>query len=72
MGIALSNEDWDALQVAEIWGVPVLAWDEVGGGRVQLLCEAHGCLIPPHDTVQDILDHCNYRLRPPARSADAA
>ncbi len=72
VGIAISDEDWTELEVAEIWGVPVLAWDEVSPGRLQLLCEAQGYLIPPHDTVQDVLDHCNYRLRPPTRSADAA
>ncbi|HEV7808404.1 MAG TPA: hypothetical protein VGO80_21535 [Solirubrobacteraceae bacterium] len=65
LAIAISDEDWDELQVAEIWGLPVLAWDEVEKGRLQLLCEANGRLIPPHDTLEDLLNHWNYRLQPP-------
>jgi hypothetical protein len=72
VGIVISNEDFDELEVAYIWGVPVLASDEIERGRLELLCEAHGTLIPPHDTVQDILDHCQYRLETPRRSEDAA
>ncbi len=72
VGIAISNQDFDELQVAEIWGAPVLASGEVDHGRMELLCEANCRLIPPHDTVQDVLDHCNYRLQPPGRSEDAA
>lgn len=64
LAIALSDKDWDELQVAEIWGLPVLADADLSPGRVKLLCEANGQLIPPHDTVEDILNHCRYRLKP--------
>ena len=66
VGIALSDRDWDELGIAEIWGLPVLAWDELDVGRVKLLCEANGSLIPPHDTVEDLQDIWKHRLRVPA------
>jgi len=72
VGIAISNQDFDELEVAYIWGVPVLASDEIERGQLELLCEAQGSLIPPHETVQDILAHCRYRLQSPQRSEDAA
>lgn len=72
VGIAISDQDFDELEIAEIWGAPVLASDEVDHGRLELLCEANCRLIPPHDTVEDILEHCHYRLQPPRPSQDAA
>jgi hypothetical protein len=65
VAIALSDSDWEELQIAEIWGLPVLAWEDVQPGRVQLLCEANCMLIPPYDNLADLQDVWNYRLQPP-------
>lgn len=65
VAVALSEQDFDELEVAELWGLPVLAWEEVSPGRVKLLCEANGTLIPEVDTVEDLQDIWNYRLQPP-------
>lgn len=65
LAIAISAQDWDELQIAEIWGLPVLASDEITNGRLHLLCEANGLLIPPHDSPEDLIEHWNYRLQPP-------
>jgi hypothetical protein len=70
LAIALSDVDWDELGVAEIWGLPVLAWDDIEPGRVKLLCEAEGRLIPPIDTVEDLRELWDYGIRPAAPSAD--
>ena len=56
--------------MAELWGLPVLAWTEVEDGRYRLLCEAVGVLIPQLDTAEDLLDYWACRLEPPAVADD--
>ncbi|MFI4984666.1 MAG: hypothetical protein ACHQAV_01605 [Solirubrobacterales bacterium] len=63
--IAFSEADFESLKIAEIWGLPVLAWDEVDPGRVKLLCQRESRLVPPHDTVEDLIESWEYRLQPP-------
>lgn len=69
--IALSPADHEALCIAEIWGLPVLAWNEMQEGRYRLLCEATGMLIPNVNTVEELLDRWAYALERPAEE-DAA
>jgi hypothetical protein len=64
--IALSPGDHEALCIAEVWGLPVLAWSKQQEGRYRLLCESNGLLIPNVDTVDELLDRWAYDLqRPP-------
>jgi hypothetical protein len=57
----LHPEDQDGLAVVELWGIPVLGGDGVDKGRMGLLCEATGVvLIPPFDSVGDLLDRWKY------------
>lgn len=65
LGIALSPDDHRELQIVELWGLPVLAWDEVPAGRYRLLCEATVVLIPDVDTVQELFDRWTYDLPRP-------
>jgi hypothetical protein len=71
LGIALNPVDHDELLVAEVWGVPVLAWDNVEAGGFRFLCEAMGALIPQIDTFEDLLEHWTYRLQPTPPSDDS-
>jgi hypothetical protein len=66
MAVALSRHDFDSLELAEVWGLPVLASAEVDPGRVKLLCQKESRLVPPHETVQDLIDAWEYRLQPPS------
>jgi hypothetical protein len=61
-GIALSSQDHAELGLAELWGIPVLAWDDVEAGKFRLLCERHGVLIPRVDTVDELLERWTYHL----------
>jgi hypothetical protein len=70
LGVALHPEDHGELSVAEMWGLPVLAWEDVPQGSLRLLCEARGVLIPRVDTCQELLDRWNYHLERPASSQD--
>lgn len=70
LAIALSPSDHRQLSIAEIWGLPVLAWAEVDDGKYRLMCEAEGLLIPNVDTVDELLDRWAYDLQRPAASAD--
>jgi hypothetical protein len=70
LGVALHPEDHGELSVAEMWGLPVLAWEEVPQGTLRLLCEARGVLIPQVDTCQELLDRWNYHLERAASSED--
>ena len=66
VAIALSPADHDHLLIAEMWGLPVLAWDDVPDGTLRLLCEAEGVLIPQVHTFEDVLDRWTYHLQRPA------
>ena len=70
LGVALHPDDHDELSIAEMWGLPVLAWEEVPEGTLRLLCEARGVLIPQVDTCQELLDRWNYHLERPASPQD--
>jgi hypothetical protein len=63
-GIALNPGDHAELCIAEIWGLPVLAWTEVEKGRCVLLCEANGILIPNVTTVDELIERWAYDLQP--------
>ena len=71
LGVALHPDDHDELSIAEMWGLPVLAWEEVPEATVRLLCESGGVLIPEVDTCQELLDRWNYHLERPASSEDS-
>ncbi len=66
MAIALCEADFENLELVEIWGLPVLAWEEVSAGRVKLLCQRESRLVPPHDTLEDLIESWEYRLQPPS------
>lgn len=68
LGLALHPDDHDELSIAEMWGLPVLAWEEVPQGTLRLLCGARGVLISQVDTCQELLDRWNYHLERPASS----
>lgn len=72
LGVAVHPDDFDELSIVELWGLPVLAWDEVSRGTLHLLCEAEGYLVPPVETVEDLLNYCAFQLRPPAQEDPAA
>jgi hypothetical protein len=72
LAVALSPSDHEELCIAEVWGLPVLAWGEVDQGRYRLLCEANGVLIPNVDTVDELLDRWAYDLQPAGAQASAA
>ncbi len=65
LGIALHPDDHAELGLVEMFGLPVLAWDEVERGVLKMLCEAEGRLIPRVETAEELLEHCTYSLRPP-------
>jgi hypothetical protein len=61
LALLLHPEDQDALAIVELWGIPVLGGDDVEKGRMALLCESAGVvLIPPFDSVEDLLDRWTY------------
>jgi len=65
LGIALNPSDHEALCVVELWGLRVLAWDEVPAGSYRILCEANGVLVPRVDTFEELMDRWEYDLQPP-------
>ena len=72
VGVALHPDDHAELSIAELWGLPVLAWDVIPKGTFRLLCEALGVLIPQLDTFEELLDHWTYQLERPADDSLAA
>ena len=71
LGVALHPEDHGELSIAEMWGLPVLAWDDVPPGTLRLMGEAKCVLIPEVDTCQELLDRWSYHLERPASSGDS-
>jgi hypothetical protein len=61
-GIALSLQDHGLLNLAEVCGIPVLAWEDVAEGQFRLLCDRHGVLIPRVETVDELLERWTYHL----------
>lgn len=70
VGVALHPVVHAELSIVELWGLPVLAWEEVTPGQLRLLCDAQGVLVPPVDTCQELLDRWQYHLEGPV--ADGA
>ena len=70
VAIALHPSDHESLWIVEIWGVPVLAWDEVNRGQLRLLCDAEGVLIQEVHTVDDLLDQWTYHPPHPDAAAN--
>jgi hypothetical protein len=64
LAIVLSEDDWTALSIVEIWGLPVLRSGDIEPGRVKLLCESKDRLIPPHETVEDLQEIWANGVRP--------
>lgn len=65
VGVALHPDDHDTLSIAELWGLPVLAYDDVPAGTLRLLCEAEGVLIPQVYTFEEVLERWTYHLERP-------
>jgi hypothetical protein len=63
LAVALNPTDFDELGMAELWGLPVLAWDKVAPGRLKVLCQAEGYLVPQIDSVEDLQEL--WELHPP-------
>lgn len=61
VGIVLHPDDYARLLVAETWDLPVLSSEHMQRGRLQLLCEARGVLIPEIHTFEDVLEQWQYR-----------
>lgn len=72
--VALHPDDHDSMAVAEVWGVPVMAFDDVAAGSFRLLCDATGVLIPEVETVNDLLERWTFQLdrRLPSSQSEAA
>jgi hypothetical protein len=68
VGVSLHPADHAELSIAEVWGLPVLAWEDVPQGKIRLLCDAQVVLIPRIDTCQDLLDRWRYHLERPLPS----
>lgn len=66
VGVAVHPRDHEELQIVEVWGLPVLAWDEVAAGRYSLLCEANGILTPDLKTFEELEELWKFGLPPPA------
>jgi hypothetical protein len=62
LGIALHPNDHEELCIAELWGLPVLGWDDMPEGKVRVLCERAGVLIPDVETFEELLDRWTYHL----------
>jgi hypothetical protein len=60
VAIALHPSDHESLWIVEIWGLPVLAWDDVAPGQLKLLCDAAGVLVPEVHSVDDLLEQWAY------------
>lgn len=61
-GVALSPQDHARLNLAEVWGIPVLEWEDVAEGQLRLLCDRQGVLIPRVETVNELLERWTYHL----------
>lgn len=60
VGVVLHPDDHERLRVAEVWGVPVLASDGVACGRLEVLCDARGVLVPEFHTFEDVVQQWKY------------
>ena len=61
LALVLHPADHEAMSIVELWGIPVLGWAAIPEGRLELLCESTGAvLIPPFDTVDDVVDQWEH------------
>lgn len=65
VGFALDPSDHDRVGMAELWSLPVLAWNDVGAGDCRLICDRYGVLVPQVESLDDLLDI--WRDRPARR-----
>jgi hypothetical protein len=72
VGVALDPRTHAELSIIELWGLPVLAWEEVTRGKLRLLCDAQGVLIPQVDTCEELLDRWQYHLQGPVADGPLA
>jgi hypothetical protein len=66
LAVALNPDDHHELVIAELWGLPVLAWDHVPEGAFRLLCEGFCVLVPQVDTYEELIERWTYHLDRPA------
>ena len=62
LGFAVSATDLRRLQIAQIWGLPVLEAEGIVEGRVELICQARDLLYKLFTTVEDLQE--DWRLQP--------
>ena len=61
LAFVMHPDDHEALAIVELWGIPVLGGPAVSPGQMTLLCESSGAvLIPPFETVDDLVDRWTY------------
>jgi hypothetical protein len=60
LAFVLHPADHEAMAIAELWGIPVLRGEDTSIGKVDLLCESNSVLIPPFETVDDLVDRWAY------------
>jgi hypothetical protein len=56
LAFVLHPADHEAISIVELWGIPVLGGAATSQGRLRLLCESTAVLIPPFETVKDVVD----------------
>jgi len=72
LAVAFHPADFDELLIAELWGLPVLAFADVPLGAMWLLCEAWAVVIPQIDTYEDVVDRWTNHLQRPGTGAHSA
>lgn len=68
--IALHPDDLDDLKVVEMWGIPVVGWDDVPLGNVRILCEGKGFAVPEYSTFEELQETWKYALPRPEPMLD--
>lgn len=69
LAVGFHPADFDELLIAELWGLPVLAFADVHLGAMLLLCEAWAVVIPRIDTYEEVVDQWTNHLQRPGASA---
>ncbi len=72
LAVGFHPADFDELLIAELWGLPVLAFADVRLGALLLLCEAWAVVIPQIDTYADVVDQWTNHLQRPETGARSA
>lgn len=53
--LAMHPEDFEGLGVVEIWGIQVVAYEDVTKGTLRVLCDDQGCGVPDIETADELL-----------------